>query len=270
MANTPKLLSGRVPVTPYSQLSNSRHEFLGLSEAEPNLGTGANGSVLTISTNNQRVFSNTITVANSTATITNLNVTGISDLGSNSNVKIAGGSAGYVLSTDGDGNLSWQSSVVTAAGANTQIQFNNNGSLGASSALTFDDTTNTVQIDGNLIANAMQLGSGIYNWSTTFVHFAVTVNTSQQVLYSVPAANISGADFHIISTNETETIRQTTKISTVKYDSQIQNNEYASLYVNGEIGSFTVEYNTGNIEVKVIPNYNSQTTYKMLITLFSE
>ncbi len=78
MANGSKLLSGRVVVTPYSDLTNSRHEFLGLSQAEPNLGTGANGSILTISTDNQRVFSNVITVSSntSTATITNLGVTG--------------------------------------------------------------------------------------------------------------------------------------------------------------------------------------------------
>jgi hypothetical protein len=78
MANGSKLLSGRVVVTPYSDLSSSRHEFLGLSQAEPNLGTGSNGSILTISTNNQRVFSNVITVSSntSTATITNLGVTG--------------------------------------------------------------------------------------------------------------------------------------------------------------------------------------------------
>lgn len=77
MANGSKLLSGRVLVTPYSDLTNSRHEFLGLSQAEPNLGTGSNGSILTISTNNQRVFSNVITVSSntSTATITNLDVT---------------------------------------------------------------------------------------------------------------------------------------------------------------------------------------------------
>jgi hypothetical protein len=125
MANTPKLLSGRVPVTPYNELSNSRHEFLGLSQAEPNLGTGSNGSILTISTNNQRVFSNTITISGNTATIKNLDVTGniiaanitangdanfsgnTVRLGAVSNVKITGGNTGQVLTTDGAGNLSF-------------------------------------------------------------------------------------------------------------------------------------------------------------------
>lgn len=36
---------------------------------------------------------------------------GVSNLTSNSNVKISGGSSGQVLSTDGSGNLSWTSSV---------------------------------------------------------------------------------------------------------------------------------------------------------------
>lgn len=38
-----------------------------------------------------------------------LTVTGISNLGSNANVKITGGNSGQVLSTDGAGNLSWSS-----------------------------------------------------------------------------------------------------------------------------------------------------------------
>jgi hypothetical protein len=40
-------------------------------------------------------------------TLTSLTVSGISNLGSNSNVIITGGISGYVLSTDGSGNLSW-------------------------------------------------------------------------------------------------------------------------------------------------------------------
>jgi len=127
MSNSSKLLSGRVVVTPYSDLSNSRHEFLGLSQAEPNLGTGSDGSILTISTNNQRVFSNTVTVSGNTATIKNLDVTGniiavnitangnanfsgnTVRLGAVSNLKITGGNTGQVLTTDGTGNLSFTS-----------------------------------------------------------------------------------------------------------------------------------------------------------------
>jgi hypothetical protein len=98
--NNSKLLSGRVPVTPYSSLTNDRHLFLGLSEAEPSLGSGANNSVLTISTSNTRVWSNALTLSS-------LTVNGVSNLGNIANVKITGGSNGQVVTTDGSGNLTF-------------------------------------------------------------------------------------------------------------------------------------------------------------------
>jgi hypothetical protein len=96
--NNSKLLSGRVPVTPYSNLTSDRYQFLGLEQAEPSLGAGANNSVLTISTSNTRVWSNTLSLSS-------LTVTGESNLGNISNVHIFGGTSGQVIQTDGAGNL---------------------------------------------------------------------------------------------------------------------------------------------------------------------
>ena len=98
--NNSKLLSGRVPVTPYSSLTSDRHQFLGLEQAEPNLGPGANNSVLTISTSNSRVWSNALSLSS-------LTVNGVSNLGNVGNVKITGGSNGQVVTTDGSGNLTF-------------------------------------------------------------------------------------------------------------------------------------------------------------------
>jgi hypothetical protein len=58
--NKPKLLTGRVPVVDYANLSADRYQFLGLGQAEPNLGPGANNTVLTISTDNTRVWANAL------------------------------------------------------------------------------------------------------------------------------------------------------------------------------------------------------------------
>jgi hypothetical protein len=280
MANGSKLLSGRVLVTPYNDLTNSRHEFLGLSQAEPNLGTGSDGSILTISTNNQRVFSNVITVSSNTsiATITNLDVTGNTDLGDVGNLTITGGNVGYVLTTDGVGNLSWQEGTSNGVpgGSNTQVQFNNDGVFGGSSSFTFDNSTGAVTVNADLIANSLTIGSGIYQWSTSQVYFATTVTTNSQVLYSVPVDNISGAEFHIIATDATAGIRQTAKISSVVYGNQVQFTEYAGLYVNGEVGVFQVVYDAGNLvnpaslQLKVTPDSTNTTNYKLLITLFAE
>ena len=49
--------------------------------------------------------------------------------------------SGQALTNDGTGQTSWTTIVTAPAGANTQIQFNNAGSFGASSGLTWDGTS---------------------------------------------------------------------------------------------------------------------------------
>lgn len=203
------------------------------------------------------------------------------NLGSVANVRISGGTNGYVLTTDGLGNLSWASGGGGGgngepAGSNTQVQFNNNGLFGASPYLTFNNTTNTLQIGGNLIANTFQMGAGVYEFSRSEVYFASTASTSpRQVLYSIPTGDISGVEFHIIATDSTAGTRQSSKISSVIYGSTVQFNEYAGLYINGGVGTFEVDYNAGNIitppalQLLVSPDSASQTVYKMMITVFA-
>lgn len=213
----------------------------------------------------------------------NVNFTGSTNisLGTVSNVKITGGVNGYVLTTDGLGNLSWQaggggSGNGTPGGSNTQIQFNNNGTFGASPYFTYNDVTRTVQVGGNLIGNTFQMGAGVYKFSTSEVYFATTASTvPNQVLYSIPTENISGVEFHIIATDGIAGTRQSSKISSVVYNGQVQFNEYAGLYINGGVGTLSVDYNPGNIitpaalELKVTPDSSNQTVYKMLITVFA-
>jgi hypothetical protein len=202
------------------------------------------------------------------------------NLGSVANLHISGGIDGYVLQTDGAGNLSWSagggSGNGTPGGSNTQVQFNNNGTFGASAYLTYNDYTKVFQVGGNLIANSVQIGAGAYTWSTSQVYFATTSSSAaQQILYSIPVANISGVEFEIIATEPAGPSRQSSKISSLYYTGIVQFNEYASLFVNGGVGNFEVDYDAGNIivppslELKVSPNTSNQVTYKMLITVFA-
>ena len=71
---------------------------------------------------------------------------------------ISGPSSRY-LRTDGEGNLSWYEVQATGGGgggtpggANTQIQFNDNGSFGGQNGFTFDKTSNAVTANGNVTA----------------------------------------------------------------------------------------------------------------------
>ena len=60
--NQSKLISGRTPVTDYGNLTADRYQFLSVNQAEPNLGPGANSTILTITTSNTRVWSSSFSV----------------------------------------------------------------------------------------------------------------------------------------------------------------------------------------------------------------
>lgn len=74
-------------------------------------------------------------------------------------LKISGGTNGYVLETDGAGNLTWTAQTGgggngAPGGSNTQIQFNDAGSFGGNSGFTFNKTTGAVALPNNLAVTA--------------------------------------------------------------------------------------------------------------------
>ena len=108
-------------------------------------------------------------VIDDTANVTanNLSVTATTDLGNLSNVKISGGSSGYVIRTDGQGNLSWENPAdVGVVGNDTEIQFNDGGTIGGSDKLTFNKTTGQLTVNGTVRANIFSDdGVDIYNFA---------------------------------------------------------------------------------------------------------
>jgi len=88
------------------------------------------------------------------------------------NLHIPGGTNGYVLQTDGAGNLSWTAQTGgggngTPGGANTQIQFNDAGAFGGQADFTFNKTSNVMTVPGNIIPNgnaAQSLGNVTHQW----------------------------------------------------------------------------------------------------------
>lgn len=210
----------------------------------------------------------------------NLSNSGNITLGSISNLHISGGLNGYVIQTDGLGNLSWAASGGGGGGTNpggsdTQIQYNNGGSFGGSAFFTFNDDTNTVQVSGKLIANAMQLGAGAYKFGSSAVYFATTASTSKAVLYTIPVSECSGVDFEIIGTDSAGQQRQSVKISSLYYAGIVTYNEYAGLYISGGVGNFEVEYNPGDVinppslDLVVTPDSSNNIVYKMWVTVLA-
>ena len=96
--------------------------------------------------------------------LTGLRVTGVSNVGPIGNLKITGGTNGYVIQTDGTGNLSWANLSASlgnanVAGSNTQIQYNDGTNLAGSANLTFNAATSTLSVIGNITATNANLGN---------------------------------------------------------------------------------------------------------------
>jgi hypothetical protein len=97
----------------------------------------------------------------------NINVTVSANLGAVGNITITGGSAGQVLKTNGSGVLSWGADSASAGGANTQVQFNDGGSLAGNSNLTFNKTTSNLTLTGNIIVTGSISATGNANVTGT-------------------------------------------------------------------------------------------------------
>lgn len=95
-------------------------------------------------------------LANLAYTVVNSNQANITRLGTlNINtLKVVGGVNGYILQTDGTGNLAWVSGGGSGngvvGGSNTQVQFNNAGDFGGATGFTFDNTSNILTVVGNI------------------------------------------------------------------------------------------------------------------------
>lgn len=201
------------------------------------------------------------------------------NLGSNSNVKISGGIDGYVLSTDGFGNLTWIESGggggYPPGGSNTQVQYNNNGVFGGNPNFTYNSATGNLQVAGNVIANSLVLGAGVYKFSYSNVYFATTNSpAANQDILSIPTTNLAGVDFTIISTQPSANIRNITKMSAVIIGTSVNYVEFSTLPVNGYIGDFSINYFPGNITsdpalvLRLTPQSADLQSHKMQITTY--
>jgi len=94
------------------------------------------------------------------------------------------GTPNQVLQTDGSGTLTWTDLTATPAGSDTQVQYNNAGSLGASANFAWDNTNSRLDITGDLQlkgAGELRFADGD---SSNYISFAspATVGTNYDVI----------------------------------------------------------------------------------------
>jgi hypothetical protein len=216
-------------------------------------------------------------------TLGNLTMSGNANLQNSPNVQlpvanlhIDGGLNGYVLATNGSGNLSWTvqsggGGGGTPGGANTQMQFNDAGTFGGDANVVYNKATNVMTMAGTLVANNMTVGSGAYSFRTSKVKTGVTTAISAVEICATEASTVSAIDYTIVATDPANASRQTVKITSAVYGTTVNYVEYATISVGSLLADFAVTYVPGDgfraaqIVLYATPATTNSTTYSILL-----
>jgi hypothetical protein len=212
----------------------------------------------------------------SVGTLTGITVNGTANLGNVANVKITGGTNGYVLSTDGAGNLSWVAQSNggggngVPGGSNTQIQFNDAGSFGGSGNFTFNKLTNQFTVAGNSLVTGNSTTSRLISTGATGTSpFVVNSTTPVANLAVETAATVrNGAQPNITSvgtlTGLTVAGNITSNNLTVDNSFSVSNNIIAGGNIFANNGTVRGNLLTGTLTTSLQPNITSVGTLSNL------
>lgn len=213
-----------------------------------------------------------------------LNVAGAS-FGAPSSIRIPGGSNAWVLSTDGNGNLSWRQPLSgngTVGGNVGTVQFNDGGNFNGSNAFTFDTVTESVfantlsvtQLTGNtFVCDTLVLGEAaggniVPASSTTWDDSTTTGTSPDQVLWTYSTATCSSIDIHITATTDDNSARQVNKILLVALGSNIDYTEYGKINIGPSIGDYQIS-GSGVVTLSVTPTYSGTVIYRIIATVYN-
>ena len=217
------------------------------------------------------------------STLGNLTMSGNANLQNSPNIQlpvanlhIDGGLNGYVLATNGSGDLSWTvqsggGGGGTPGGANTQMQFNDSGTFGGDANVVYNKATNVMTMAGTLVANTMTVGSGAYSFRTTKVKTGVTTTVSAVEICATEASTVSAIDYTIVATDPANASRQTVKITSAVYGTTVNYTEYATISVGSLLADFAVTYVPGDafrnaqVVLYATPATTNSTNYKILL-----
>jgi len=251
-------------LTSYSDITFSQ---INGSEGNLNISNVQNGQVLTYvaSTNTWENAGGNLSQPNNSALYSNAGI----HLGNVNNVKMGGGVNGYVLQTDGYGNLSWtvqtggSGSNLAAPGSNTQILFNDGGNVGANASLFYNKATSilgTPTLNSTGVITATRLVSNI---ATGTAPFTVT-STTQVANLNVATAGtvITNAQPNITSVGTLTSLAVTGNISGANltgthYGAATGLTSIPGANITGTVANATYATTAGTVTTAAQPNITS-------------
>ena len=194
----PKYFSGRVKRTPQSGLTSDRYQYLGLDQAEPNLGDppevdnippGQQYQIVSLPTHPGERFwkqvgggvvPGAITVREEGSILPNSSgISSITDINIKGNILTA---EGYL---DADGNPGTGVTITAApVGNDHEVLFNNNGEFGAASGLSYDNTNTRVGIASTQPQETLDIDGTLFITGNVFDKLHDSGDTDQVLVKS--------------------------------------------------------------------------------------
>lgn len=164
---------------------------------------------------------------------------------------------------------------IIAPGNVGEVIFNGaDGNIKSDTGFTFNESTNSITIDGAMWSNVQVLGSRSNPITTTKVLSATTNSTAQdQSLVSTSAATIASIDYTIIATDRTANTRQTSKLFASVLGTEVGYFEYGTIDVPSTspgVADFKVTYQTGSVVLTTTPLTTDLVDYRIVITEYND
>lgn len=146
-----------------------------------------------------------------------------------------------------------------AAGANTQLQFNNNNNFGASANLTFNTDTNVLGVVGDAnVSNAVIVGSTTVTWATV----TTTSVTANQTIASVPVTGVTGVEFLVKAVDAAGTGKYSVAtVQAVTNGTAVDYSTFGTVYLGGTTGSLAVNVVGSSLRLQVTPSSSNSTVW---------
>ena len=198
-------------------------------------------------------------------------------LGNVGNVHIGGGTNGYLLTTDGAGNLSWSATAstteifngnsnVTIPVANGNVYINSTGAEQwnfDTTGNTSFPTTGTVNL-GNIaiantanISNNIVLGNTALNWGT----LTSSTITANQTIATASVTGVTGIEFLVKGVDSSGGKYSVATVQAVTDGSSADYSIFGGVQLGGFIGTLAVNIDGSNIKLQVTPASSNSTVW---------
>ena len=222
-----------------------------------NSGLLQNGNSNVTITANGNVTLNAVGGARVIATSAGANITGT--LGVSANLSALGVLTDNLYYANG---TPWD--LQEAAGANTQIQFNNgtNNNFGASANFTFNDATNVLTVTGNAnVTNRLNLGNVSVNTGISWGSVTTSDITANQTVAQFSVTGVTGVEFLVKAIDSTGSKYSVATVQAVTDGTNVDYTIFGGVNLGTTTGSLAVNISGSNIALQVTPASSNSTVW---------